>query len=101
MIIEEKRQRLRPIEEKLQGHKISMDNRSCLSVTGVENVDGFSENTVTLDTNMGRLVIKGENLHINKLDVTDGNFSLDGKVNSLEYMKKSGKKGGFLENLFR
>lgn len=101
MIIEEKKQRIRPSEDKISGHKLILEERGNLSVTGVENVDGFSENTVTLDTNMGKLVIKGENLHINKLDVSDGCFSLDGKINSLEYQKKSGKKGGFFENLFR
>ena len=101
MIIEEKRQKIRPSETKICGQKLVMEDRAKLSVTGVENVEGFSETSVTLDTNMGRLLIKGENLHINKLDVSDGEFSLDGKVNSLEYLKKPGKKGSFLENLFR
>lgn len=101
MIIEEKKQKIRPAEIRISEHKLVMENREKLSVTGVENVEGFSETSVTLDTNMGRLLIKGENLHINKLDVSDGEFSLDGKVNSLEYLKKSGKKGSLLENLFR
>ncbi len=101
MIIEEKKQKQRTFGEKMPEHKLCMEERAILSVTGVENVEGFSESSVTLDTNMGRLLIKGENLHINKLDVSDGEFSLDGKVNSLEYLKKSGKKGGFFENLFR
>ena len=101
MVIEERKQRIKVYEEKVTEHKVVMEKRGCLSVTGVEDVEGFSDSVVTLSTNMGRLVIKGENLHINKLDVTDGCFSLDGKINSLEYLKKSGKKGGFLENLFR
>lgn len=101
MIIEEKKQKPRMSEEKMTGHKLAMEERGKLSVTGVLNVEGFSETLVTLDTCMGRMVIKGENLHMNKLDVGDGGFSLDGKVNSLEYLKKSGKKGNFLENLFK
>ena len=101
MIIEEKKQRIKPIEERTADHKVAMEGRETLSVTGVQNIEGFSETVVTLDTCMGRMVIKGENLHINKLDVGDGNFSLDGKVNSMEYLKKNGKKGNFLENLFR
>ena len=101
MIIEEKKQRPRTFEVKSEEHNVSMEGRKSLSVTGVENVEGFSDTIVTIDTIMGRMVIKGENLHICKLDVSDGCFSLDGKVNSLEYLKKSDKKGGFFENLFR
>ena len=99
MIIEEKR--ARPTDEKISNHKLVMENRCRLTIGGVENVESFSDSLVLLDTNMGRLAIKGENLHINKLDVSGGDFSLDGKVNSLEYQKKSGKKGGFMENLFK
>ena len=101
MIIEEKKQKTRVVEVKTQEHKLTLDGRKNLSITGVENIEGFSDTTVTLDTNMGRMVIKGENLHICKLDVSDGCFALDGKVNSLEYLKKSNKKGGFFESLFR
>lgn len=99
MAIDEKR--IKTTEQKALSHGLKMDERKRLSITGVENVESFSETLVLLDTSMGRLSVKGENLHINKLDVSDGNFSLDGKINSLEYHKKPGKKGGFLENLFK
>ena len=99
MIIDEKR--VKPAEEKGLNHKLVMEARSRLTIGGVEHVESFSDSSVLLDTSMGRLSIKGENLHINKLDVSGGDFSLDGKVNSLEYQKKSGKKGGFMENLFK
>ena len=101
MIVEEKKQKSRLAEEKITSHKLALDERERLSVTGVLNVEGFSETMVTLDTSMGRMVIKGENLHMNKLDVVDGGFSLEGKVNAFEYQKKSGKKGNFWENLFK
>ena len=99
MIIDEKKTKIS--EERKPNHKLIMEDRARLIIGGVENVESFSDCLVLLDTSMGRLAIKGENLHINKLDVTGGDFSLDGKVNSLEYQKKSGKKGGFLENLFK
>lgn len=99
MIIEEKKTKIG--EFKASEQILSLENRNRLSVTGVENVEGFSETAVTLDTNLGRLVIKGEGLHISKLNVDDGGFSLDGKINSFEYLKKSEKHGSFFENLFR
>ena len=64
MIIEEKKQKTRVVEVKTQEHKLTLDGRKNLSITGVENIEGFSDTTVTLDTDMGRMVIKGENLHI-------------------------------------
>lgn len=99
MIIEEKK--TKPNEFKPAEQILSLENRTRLSVTGVENVEGFSETSVALDTNLGRLVIKGEGLHISKLNVDDGGFSLDGKINSFEYLKKPTKHGSFFENLFR
>lgn len=99
MIIDEKR--TKPSEEKGANHKLLMEDRCRLTIGGVENVESFSDCVVILDTSMGRLAVKGENLHVNKLDVGGGDFSLDGKINSLEYQKKSGKKGGFMENLFK
>lgn len=100
MILEDNTKRIKP-EEKSVGQKLIMENRKCLTVSGVENVESFSETMVSLDTNFGRLLIKGENMHINKLSVDDGDFSLVGKINSLEYLKKQAKRGGFFENLFK
>ena len=60
MIIEEKKQRPRTFEVKSEEHNVSMEGRKSLSVTGVENVEGFSDTVVTIDTSMGRMVIKGE-----------------------------------------
>lgn len=100
MIIEEKRQ-YEKTEKKQAEHSLALSRRKKLSVEGVENIVGFSDTSVTLDTVMGRLIIKGEGLHVNKLSLNDGSFALDGTVNSVEYTKKGGKKGSFFENLFR
>lgn len=99
MIIEEKKQT--NTAAKPSGHKIELSERERLKVSGVENIEGFSDTSVVLDTAMGRLLIKGEGLHINNLSLEDGNFSLDGRVNSMEYLKKNAKKGSFFENLFK
>ena len=81
--------------------KLMLENREHLSVTGVENVDNFTDNEIILDTNLGKLTIKGENLHINKLNIDTGEFSMDGRVSSFVYSKKSSKKGSFIERLFK
>lgn len=45
-------------------HRIILDERERLSVTGVTDVIAFDEETITADTDMGVITIRGENLHI-------------------------------------
>ncbi len=80
---------------------VKIDDRKRLQLTGVEDVAAFSEHMVMAETNMGRVLIRGEKLHIAKIDIEGGELAVDGVINSLEYLKKSGKKGGFFERLFR
>ena len=41
---------------------------------------------------MGYIVIKGQELEIIKLDTYQGNVSIKGKINSLNYMESANKK---------
>ena len=61
-------------------------------ITGVKKIDSFDDEEFLLETNMGYVVIKGSNLEIVKLDTYQGNVSIKGKVNSLNYMEESNKK---------
>ncbi len=73
------------------GHSLILDNRSVLTLTGVTDVQGFDEQTVNLVTDVGALVVKGEALHINKLNLESKDVQIDGKINSLQYMGQSNK----------
>lgn len=88
-------------KQNIPTQKLTLDNRAQLSVTGVENVDNFNDNEIILLTNLGKLTVKGENLHINKLNVDTGEFSMDGRVSSLVYSKATAKKGSFIERMFK
>ena len=72
-------------------HSLILDNRSVLTLTGVTDVQGFDEQTVNLITDVGALVVKGEMLHINKLNLESKDVQIDGKINSLQYMGQSNK----------
>ncbi len=72
-------------------HSLILDNRSVLTLTGVTDVQGFDEQTVNLITDVGALVVKGEALHINKLNLESKDVQIDGKINSLQYMGQSNK----------
>lgn len=90
-------------EKKIKkSHNIIMENRRTLSVSGIDDVDSFDENTVVMFTDMGVLTVKGEDLHINKLSVDNGELSVEGDIYSLNYSDEEMKKsGGLLSKLFK
>ena len=90
--------------EKEQGagnHLLSLENRNQLRATGVLDVDSFDERQVVILTNMGVLTIEGEDLHINQLNVADGDIAVEGQISRLQYTDLKGKSGGMLKSLFR
>ena len=67
----------------------------------VEKVNETENREVVLNTNLGKLSVKGEGLKINKLNVDTGDFSVNGHVVSMTYSKASQNGGSFFEKLFR
>ncbi|MFZ5986555.1 MAG: sporulation protein YabP [Bacillota bacterium] len=79
-----------------------LENREKLSISGVLDVESFNDETVVVDTELGLLVIRGEDLHINKLSIDNSELSIEGYIISCEYSDKDGKsKGGFFAKMFR
>ena len=66
-------------------HGLRLEGRERLSVTGVLDVSGFDENTVLLETGMGELCIRGEELHIERIDLDAGQLELHGQIRELSY----------------
>lgn len=91
-------------EEKNQKsfHNVIMENRKTLTLSGVNDVDSFDERCIVLYTQLGELVIRGRNLHVNSMSVETGDMTIDGEIWSLNYGDKD-KKGAssFLGKLFR
>ena len=81
-------------------HSLMLDARSRLAITGAEDVSGFNEEAVSVRTCDGTLIIKGSNLHIDKLNLETGDVSVDGKINSLQYIGGNSKQYK-LSRLFR
>lgn len=89
------------MEEKtgMRPHRLMMQNRSALSITGIRDVVSFDENQVILDTDMGLLTMKGKDLHVSRLTLEKGEVDVDGTVDSLVYSSnESYRKSG--ESLF-
>ena len=94
-----------PDERKLRTkHTITMDMREIINVTGVVEVISFDEDTIVIETEIGILILKGTNLHVNRLNLDLGELSIDGEVDNLSYEDQSGftkGKGSFLSKLLK
>ena len=83
-------------------HHILLEGREQLTVSGVEEVESFDENTIVMHTSQGTLVIRGENLHIEKLSLDGGDLKVEGDVDALTYEDgRDQRSGGFFSRLFR
>lgn len=80
-------------------HAVAMENRERMTLTGVEDVSGFDENTVVLTTSMGELTVRGEALHIERIDLELGCLELDGHIRELCY-DEAGERVPLLARLF-
>ena len=82
-------------------HNLILEERGNLTITGVEDVDSFDEETVVVYTGLGELTVRGSGLHINKIDVEAGELSLEGQIDSLSYADQPAACGGFFARMFR
>lgn len=81
------------IPGKSNGQNICIENREHIKITGVSDVISFDDNFVEAETELGNLLIRGENLKIEKLNLEDKELLLNGYIASCEYAetKKNGK----------
>ena len=82
-------------------HHVILEGREELAVSGVEEVESFDENTIVMVTNKGTLVVRGEDLHIEKLSLDGGDLRVEGMVESLTYEDEGRERGGLLSRLLR
>lgn len=88
------------MEERMAGgsHKIVISNRKNGVLNGVIDVLSFDVGEILLETEMGMLMIKGNDLHVNRLTLEKGEIDIEGKIDSFVYsdVKKPVKQAGSL-----
>lgn len=87
-----------------KSHKVLLINRKSGAFSGVVDVLSFDVAEVLLETELGMLLIKGHDLHVNRLSLEKGEVDIDGRIDSLTYseMKTAGKQAeSLLGRLFR
>lgn len=80
-------------------HKITLEQREKLTVSGVTEVVRFDENAVILKTQMGTLIIQGAGLQLKTLSVEGGQVAVDGKIGAMVYEEP--RADGFFRRLFQ
>ena len=81
-----------------KNHKLVINNRKTSLVTGVVDVLSFDLNEILLETEQG-MMVKGTDLHVNRLNLEKGEVDLSGNIDSVAYSEvHAGVKQG--ENLF-
>ncbi len=85
-------------------HHVSIVDRNNINISGVNKIESFDNEEFLLETVMGYMNIKGENLEMIKLDTIEGNVVIKGKINDLLYIentKKKNKEDGVFNRLFK
>ena len=70
----------------------TLESRKKMTLTGVEEVISFDDEKILLNTKLGALTIKGQNLKMNKLDVQNGDVMINGEIYYIVYSGKEIKK---------
>lgn len=80
-----------------------LENREKLSVSGVNDVLSFDDQIVMVDTELGLLTVKGENIRINKLSLDTAEVIIEGEISNLSYSQNKQEKGNstILSKIFK
>lgn len=87
-------------EERMElPHKLTLNQRQQLVMSGVTEIISFDDTAVILKTSLGTLAIQGSALQLKELSVEGGQVAVDGKISALIYEEPRGS-GGWVRRLF-
>lgn len=92
------------MEDKHMPHNLILEEKSKLSISGVVDVDTFDEAKIVLFTAEDTVEIEGSDLHIQKLNVADGELIIEGEITSILYLGKDtyhAKGKGFFKKILK
>lgn len=80
-------------------HKLTLNERKSLTMTGVTEVVSFEESLVVLRTSLGLLTVQGQELKLKTLSLEGGQVAVDGQISALVYEEP--REGGLWQRLWR
>ena len=80
-------------------HKLTLNERKNLTMTGVTEVVSFEESAVVLQTSLGLLTVQGQELKLKTLSLEGGQIAVEGHIAALIYEEP--REGGLWQRLWR
>ena len=81
-------------------HKLTLDQRKLLTMTGVTEVISVDEETVVLRTGLGTLIVHGQQLQLKNLSLEGGQVVVEGSISALHY-EENRSAGSWLRRLLQ
>ena len=81
-------------------HKLTLNDRKSLLLSGTAEVLSFDENAVVLKTGLGILSVQGQQLHLKTLSPETGQVAIDGHISALIY-EEPRTPGGIFQRFLR
>ncbi|MNI59151.1 Spore protein YabP [compost metagenome] len=90
------------VNKLITNQNIIMENREKISVTGVIDIHSFDDELVLVQTDLGILTIKGDDLKMNKLNLDSNELIVEGQILAIAYSDTNqSKKSGLMNKLFK
>lgn len=89
------------MDNQSNNHIIKIVDRKSIVISGIKRIINFDTHEFNLESNMGDIVIKGNNLEMIKLDTIDGNVSIKGTIDSFGYSVSGKDKETLITKLFK
>lgn len=81
-----------------EGDKLELVERKRLAMSGVDTVDGFTEQTLNLTVSGTKVKITGEQIKITAYNKSTGNLTADGEFQEIRYLSK---RTPFIKKIFK
>ena len=82
-------------------HSLYLSNRKNLSLSGVKDLLAFDENSVSVISIMGNIVIRGANIKIGSFNTDTGDMQIEGEFSAIIYLDNQNGKESFFKKLWR
>ena len=73
------------MEQGMTAHMLTLEGRARAKLTGVIAVSCFNDREIVLETSEGEIALLGQGLHIEQLNLEDGQLDVTGEIAGVEY----------------
>lgn len=96
---------MKNVLDEFQEQNVVLHNRNSLDITGVKKIESLNPLEFIILTILGKMIVRGNNLEMQALDIDNGKLQITGSIRYLEYVEKDKnikqKEKGFVSKLFK